>query len=424
MNSSGWDDSWGIALPGHLADESAHQSDDPSNLTEGTVGGIFGCQTCGKQYTRHCDLNKHLKTHIRPFRCPVKNCRYHTFGWPTEKELDRHYNDKHSPEPRTFSCLWPDCDYTSKRESNCKQHMEKTHGYHYVRSRAANRDEDPDRQCVSAGNVEFDVTHPDSTLGTHSIPDVLLTPSPMGLCSPMPPDSMSPMGFEEPHIYGTDIYSPWVSPVTTLRDNEIYLDDFPRAGVEDTAAATQDSEWLKVPVDPRLYNTGSCDIPLSEASRLSEVRSIGAGTLRRLPAIITPRTSPTVTSQILTPVSEASPVSVQESNTKREATTPRDARPSGGQAPGNQGLGVTQSGRMGPFGKRHVRFARDQGDDSDGGDEPPMKRMKTPGASEEDNGDPKMICPFRKANPGIYDLNVHSKYWSCHTEHHNISTVV
>lgn len=56
-------------------------------------------------------------------------------GWPTEKERDRHENDKHSDAPTLFKCTFDPCTYASKRESNCKQHMEKAHGWVYVRSK-------------------------------------------------------------------------------------------------------------------------------------------------------------------------------------------------------------------------------------------------------------------------------------------------
>jgi len=90
---------------------------------------------CRKQFKRPCDLTKHVRTHDRPFKCPDDTCKYHKQGWPTEKERDRHYNDKHSDKPSLYRCLYPDCPYTSKRESNCKQHMEKSHGWEYVRSK-------------------------------------------------------------------------------------------------------------------------------------------------------------------------------------------------------------------------------------------------------------------------------------------------
>ncbi|TVY51405.1 Zinc finger transcription factor ace1 [Lachnellula cervina] len=90
---------------------------------------------CDKEFKRPCDLTKHEKTHSRPWKCPVESCKYHEYGWPTEKEMDRHNNDKHSQAPPLYECHFKPCPYRSKRESNCKQHMEKAHGWEYVRSK-------------------------------------------------------------------------------------------------------------------------------------------------------------------------------------------------------------------------------------------------------------------------------------------------
>jgi hypothetical protein len=51
---------------------------------------------CDKEFKRPSDLTKHEKIHSRPWKCPVESCKYHEYGWPTEKEMDRHHNDKHS----------------------------------------------------------------------------------------------------------------------------------------------------------------------------------------------------------------------------------------------------------------------------------------------------------------------------------------
>lgn len=90
---------------------------------------------CNKEFKRPCDLTKHEKTHSRPWKCPIETCKYHDYGWPTEKEMDRHCNDKHNTAPPMYKCLYPPCPYKSKRESNCKQHMEKAHGWEYVRTK-------------------------------------------------------------------------------------------------------------------------------------------------------------------------------------------------------------------------------------------------------------------------------------------------
>ncbi|EJT74329.1 hypothetical protein GGTG_08170 [Gaeumannomyces tritici R3-111a-1] len=120
---------------GHAPELSAASTSEPSDLS---------CDVCHKRYIRQCDLNKHYKTHSRPFKCPILGCKFQERGWPTEKELIRHQNDKHSASPQVFRCTFQPCDYTSKRESNCKQHMEKNHGWQYVRSR-------PPRQSLSSG---------------------------------------------------------------------------------------------------------------------------------------------------------------------------------------------------------------------------------------------------------------------------------
>ena len=96
---------------------------------------VHECSLCDKEFKRPCDLTKHLKTHERPWKCPDDKCKYHEHGWPTEKERDRHVNDKHSNTPSLYRCLYAPCPYTSKRESNCKQHMEKAHGWDYIRSK-------------------------------------------------------------------------------------------------------------------------------------------------------------------------------------------------------------------------------------------------------------------------------------------------
>ncbi|KAJ5306441.1 hypothetical protein PENANT_c017G05447 [Penicillium antarcticum] len=93
------------------------------------------CSHCDKVFKRPCDLTKHEKTHSRPWKCEDTSCKYFKVGWPTEKERDRHMNDKHSDAPKLFRCGFEPCTYASKRSSNCKQHMEKAHGWKYVRSK-------------------------------------------------------------------------------------------------------------------------------------------------------------------------------------------------------------------------------------------------------------------------------------------------
>jgi len=112
---------------------------------------------------------KHEKTHSRPWKCSQISCKYYDYGWPTEKERDRHINDKHSCSPSMFKCQFRPCPYESKRESNCKQHMEKAHGWAYVRSKnngktnkkPHNSKVPPSPQIKTPGSTIFDASSPD-----------------------------------------------------------------------------------------------------------------------------------------------------------------------------------------------------------------------------------------------------------------------
>lgn len=116
---------------------------------------------CEKEFKRPCDLTKHEKTHSRPWKCPVESCKYHEYGWPTEKEMDRHHNDKHSSAPALYECQFKPCPYRSKRESNCKQHMEKAHGWTYVRSK--NNGKNRDKASVNNANTNNGLPTPQTT---------------------------------------------------------------------------------------------------------------------------------------------------------------------------------------------------------------------------------------------------------------------
>lgn len=107
-----------------------------------------GLEGCDKVFSRKCDLSKHEKTHSRPFKCSVKDCKYADLGLPTEKELDRHMNDKHNSTAKMYKCLY--CEFSTKRESNCKQHMEKKHNWTYQRSKG--KDKAVDLSTTSRSN--------------------------------------------------------------------------------------------------------------------------------------------------------------------------------------------------------------------------------------------------------------------------------
>jgi hypothetical protein len=133
---------------------------------------IHECPQCDKEFKRPCDLTKHIKTHDRPYKCPNDKCKYHEYGWPTEKECERHVNDKHSTVPSLYHCLFKPCPYTSKRESNCKQHMEKAHNWTYVRSKNNGKGKASDVARLPKGSVP---ASPSSTMLTPMTP---IAPSP------------------------------------------------------------------------------------------------------------------------------------------------------------------------------------------------------------------------------------------------------
>ncbi|MCJ1439154.1 copper-binding transcription factor [Xylographa pallens] len=134
-----------------------------------TVKDIQKCNECDKAFKRPCDLTKHEKTHSRPWKCNDVGCKYHAYGWPTEKERDRHVNDKHSSTPSMYKCQYLPCPYESKRESNCKQHMEKAHGWQYVRSKNNGKNgkkpqtgtTPPTPQLSTPGSYIFDAPTPE-----------------------------------------------------------------------------------------------------------------------------------------------------------------------------------------------------------------------------------------------------------------------
>ncbi|ORY09862.1 hypothetical protein BCR34DRAFT_567821 [Clohesyomyces aquaticus] len=133
---------------------------------------ISECRDCGKTFKRPCDLTKHEKSHSRPWKCSEENCKYHDLGWPTEKERDRHVADKHSSEPVQFKCQYPPCTYASKRESNCKQHMEKAHGYQYVRSKSNGKRKGCHNDDTLPPSASLSSSYPSSANITPSFSDI------------------------------------------------------------------------------------------------------------------------------------------------------------------------------------------------------------------------------------------------------------
>ncbi|KAH8803467.1 hypothetical protein F5884DRAFT_508116 [Xylogone sp. PMI_703] len=139
-------------VPGQHITETETYSENPKPhaLTPLPVSQTCSEPGCSRQFRRPYDLKKHEKSHTRPWKCPVKACYYHEYGWSTEKEMERHHDDKHGDAPAFYECLFKPCPYRSKRESNCKQHMEKAHGWTYVRSKSNGKSKDKAGQAGEA----------------------------------------------------------------------------------------------------------------------------------------------------------------------------------------------------------------------------------------------------------------------------------
>ncbi|KAH7379305.1 hypothetical protein DE146DRAFT_626199 [Phaeosphaeria sp. MPI-PUGE-AT-0046c] len=178
------------------------KSDKPGDV-------MHTCRDCKKEFKRPCDLTKHEKTHSRPWKCSEEKCKYFEFGWPTEKERDRHMNDKHSAAPAQYKCLYPPCTYASKRESNCKQHMEKAHGWEYVRSKSNGRKKAPSN---------------DDRSPTTPLTPFLGTPLSATLTTPVTPFAPSP---QVPMIDAFDYYG-FGTPSLSVQG---FQDDFRRDSV-------------------------------------------------------------------------------------------------------------------------------------------------------------------------------------------------
>jgi len=205
------------------------------------------CPHCRKSFPRLCDLNKHAKSHSRPFKCSVTTCKYHQHGWPTAKELERHVNDKHSTAPRTYACAFESCTYESKRESNCKQHMEKKHGWEYVRSKSNGKRPPPPLQGImtqlavgpvpqqstglgaAVGETAAQVTaHSTKPPPAHQFEsDFILYPDNHDQSMVMGhADDELGQGYEDAEGDESRVFIPWTSPATRMLNNQSALNSF------------------------------------------------------------------------------------------------------------------------------------------------------------------------------------------------------
>ena len=359
-----------IRAPTHELDHDA-QSDDSSS-----------CEVCGRLFSRHCDKNKHVKAHTREFKCPIDTCKYHTHGFPTQKESDRHFNDKHASSPPMYSCKFQPCAYRSKRESNCKQHMEKAHGWTYERSRKSNHNCHPsvqgDNDSIANNNIADETEYQ------------MLT-GPPGL-QPLP-DSI------------------WYSGSGFVNDDETALLETGSQG------ANLCISWI--PEHSEAYNVKP--LPPYDACgefhtdpNLTNAVPFGQEALTKS---LTPPQTPARPSQ---DVHESNTIQCQQFTIKVEPPSPQREPVTSQGTCGTQGTHSRHSGKRDRSEKPFSTPAPDDEDDHD--DERPSKRLKS--SPEFDLDDMQMPCPFRLAHPAVYNRDLSEKYSTCHTKHENISTIV
>ncbi|BDD63490.1 copper-binding transcription factor [Monascus purpureus] len=158
------------------------------------------CKSCDRVFRRPCDLTKHEKTHSRPWKCTEPSCKYFEIGWPTEKERDRHINDKHSRSPIMYKCRFPPCNYQSKRESNCKQHMEKAHGWAYIRSKNNGKGSSTRGSPVQATPMSTQTTPATPSLPTPFFENTDYYNTPLITTNPFS-DPLMPIGHEDFQLF-------------------------------------------------------------------------------------------------------------------------------------------------------------------------------------------------------------------------------
>lgn len=382
---------------------------------------IYVCQHCEKQFGRLCDLNKHAKSHSRPFKCAFQTCKYYSLGWPTAKELDRHINDKHSPVPQTYPCLFQNCSYTSKRESNCKQHMEKAHDWTYVRSKATGRNVSRRVDSQLASLQAFSSTDPAQTFHPTSnsfkpsprrAEDFVLYPNAHDHPSSDDGyDDDGPMDDDDRASQDSNVLIPWTSPGTRFRRRETDLQKF----TQQFNTPTHDED---VPIDPQLSSMGGSDaLSTSNITHSNMQRSPMTDRVMSSSEHVYLGTS-CATSSNTQPIPYHSFM----------LATCIQQRPSGVVATSQHGRSLSSDLRQSPDnptmgqGVSRMLATMKRKDENDREDEHRPKKLKSsPKTYFRDNQMPDI---FVVAHPNIYNRNTKALYQSCETEHKDISTLV
>ncbi|KAI3546412.1 hypothetical protein CSPX01_04491 [Colletotrichum filicis] len=89
----------------------------------------YECSKCGKGFPRQHRLNKHMKTHTKPYKCLVSMPRATPDRCPAEfaekKDLLRHRNTNHVRVDGPYKC--PDCGEKLGRSDYVSRHLNESY---------------------------------------------------------------------------------------------------------------------------------------------------------------------------------------------------------------------------------------------------------------------------------------------------------
>ncbi|KAH6868114.1 ankyrin repeat-containing domain protein [Alternaria rosae] len=115
----------------------------------------FACHLCSKQVDKRGKLNKHLKTHTKPY-----NCQTCTRGFASRLDLQRHIRSQHRAGNKQYRCHVEGCVFTSNRKDNLRRHQMRTHGSKVLdhSAESSNQKQPPYQQSDVSGIAELNDT--------------------------------------------------------------------------------------------------------------------------------------------------------------------------------------------------------------------------------------------------------------------------
>ncbi|TPX11181.1 uncharacterized protein E0L32_000999 [Thyridium curvatum] len=422
---------------GFAVDSSAaHDISNAAQIVVQAAGqGQYPCPACGKQFPRKCDLNKHFKTHSRRFKCEYPTCTYSEQGFPTQKELERHINDKHNPNRKVFACPYQSCPYKSPRESNLKAHMEKAHNYHYIRTRSRRSYRCPFEGCSACMNeedtrqrhgqhaqVQSAMTSPMYPRYTRG--DFILYPemqNPNMLAYSQPQAGVLGQGGTQQPPATPDSYLPWTSPATRLQNVENNIQR-----VDDTIRPEQQHGVLMspFPLDPQLFQAPMASTPVTPTytpTATEQPSTIFAAPAyarvaasRPMPAM--PVKVPWTGSLDHMEAKGQIDMAARPAQPSKPAYYPGAAEAQQGPAQGYEQLAASPE-------QPALKLEESDNDESSHDeDEPPQKKPKASHGDEAD--DDKVPCPFREHDPVHFSRDNNEKFSPCHSKHESIASLV